>query len=80
MIIAINYIEQIYGDVNISMCGFSGGGWTTTIAAAIDPRIKNSFPVAGSLPVFLIANTRVSGSPYLLVMVLILPLVLGLFS
>lgn len=35
---------------NVSMIGISGGGWTTVICAAIDPRIKFSCPVAGSLP------------------------------
>jgi dienelactone hydrolase len=35
------------------MAGFSGGGWTTTVYAAIDPRITMSFPVAGSLPLYL---------------------------
>jgi hypothetical protein len=36
-----------------SMAGLSGGGWTTTLYAAIDPTIANSFPVAGSLPLYL---------------------------
>lgn len=40
------------------MAGLSGGGWTTTIYAAIDPTIKCSFPVAGTLPLYL----RVGGS------------------
>ncbi len=35
------------------MAGLSGGGWTTTIYAAIDPRIQYSFPVAGSIPLYL---------------------------
>jgi hypothetical protein len=35
------------------MAGLSGGGWTTTIYAAIDPRIKLSFPVAGTIPLYL---------------------------
>jgi hypothetical protein len=34
----------------IIMVGLSGGGWTTTLAAAIDPRIDASYPVAGSIP------------------------------
>jgi hypothetical protein len=34
----------------VFMAGLSGGGWTTTLYAAIDPRISASFPVAGSLP------------------------------
>jgi len=40
------------------MTGLSGGGWTTTIYAAVDPRISCSFPVAGTIPLYL----RVGGS------------------
>ena len=32
------------------MMGLSGGGWTTTLAAALDPRIDLSIPIAGSIP------------------------------
>jgi hypothetical protein len=35
------------------MTGLSGGGWTTTLYAAIDPTILCSFPVAGSIPLYL---------------------------
>lgn len=35
------------------MVGLSGGGWTTTVYAAIDPTIQCSFPVAGSIPLYL---------------------------
>jgi hypothetical protein len=35
------------------MTGLSGGGWTTTIYAAIDPTIRGSFPVAGTIPLYL---------------------------
>ena len=31
------------------MIGLSGGGWSTTVAAALDPRIGLSLPVAGSV-------------------------------
>jgi hypothetical protein len=40
------------------MTGLSGGGWTTTIYAAIDPRIRYSVPVAGTIPLYL----RIGGS------------------
>lgn len=39
----------------VDAVGFSGGGWTVTVAAAVDPRILRSFPVAGSLPLYLMA-------------------------
>jgi|EP01047_Picozoa_sp_COSAG01_P051541 hypothetical protein len=32
------------------MVGLSGGGWSTTLASALDKRIGLSFPVAGSVP------------------------------
>lgn len=35
------------------MIGLSGGGWTTTLYAAVDTRVKLSVPVAGSLPLYL---------------------------
>ena len=53
VISAINYIEKKYRYDRICMMGLSGGGWTTVLSAAIDPRIKLSFSVAGSLPLHL---------------------------
>jgi hypothetical protein len=35
------------------MIGLSGGGWTTTVYAAVDPTIQLSFPVAGTIPLHL---------------------------
>ncbi|MBI1839697.1 MAG: hypothetical protein HYR88_02455 [Verrucomicrobia bacterium] len=35
------------------MAGLSGGGWTATVYAAIDPTIQLSFPIAGSIPLYL---------------------------
>jgi hypothetical protein len=35
------------------MTGLSGGGWTTTVYAALDPTIRCSFPVAGTIPLYL---------------------------
>jgi len=35
------------------MIGLSGGGWTVTVYAAIDPSIQCSFPVAGTTPLYL---------------------------
>jgi hypothetical protein len=51
--ITLRYIKQHYTFSTISMIGVSGGGWTTTLYAAIDPTIQSSYPVAGSLPLFL---------------------------
>ncbi len=35
------------------MLGLSGGGWTTTVYAAIDPTIQCSISVAGTIPLYL---------------------------
>lgn len=35
----------------IKMIGRSGGGWTTTLYAALDPRISESLSVAGTTPI-----------------------------
>lgn len=50
---SLNYLltQTTYSDV--SMLGLSGGGWTTTLYAALDPRVRQSFPVAGSIPLYL---------------------------
>ncbi len=45
----LNYTAADYRGV--AMVGHSGGGWTTTIAAAIDPRIQLSVPIAGTSPI-----------------------------
>jgi pimeloyl-ACP methyl ester carboxylesterase len=53
----VNYLrKENAGLKEIDMVGLSGGGWTTTLYAAIDPRIVKSFPVAGSLPLYLRAD------------------------
>ena len=44
------FIQTTPNFTDVSMFGISGGGWTTTLASAIDPRIKVNVPVAGSLP------------------------------
>jgi hypothetical protein len=41
------------------MIGLSGGGWATTVYAAIDPAIRCSFPVAGTIPLYLRAGGSV---------------------
>lgn len=57
--VCLNYLQtQAAADgfptyQDFSMTGLSGGGWTTTVYAALDPRIKLSIPVAGSLPLSL---------------------------
>ena len=53
IIIALNHLKQSNQFIDVSMIGVSGGGWTTTLYSAIDPEITFSFPVAGTLPLYL---------------------------
>lgn len=53
-LVSLNYIRKTYPQYReFGMIGLSGGGWTTTLYAAVDPRITVSIPVAGSLPLYL---------------------------
>ena len=58
VIVVLNYLSEFESNSTVSMVGISGGGWTTTLAAAIDDRIKYSFPVAGSYPIYLRSNSQ----------------------
>ena len=51
------------GYQDLYMAGLSGGGWSTTFAAAIDTRINASFPVAGSTPCGLRDPNHMVGRP-----------------
>ena len=53
------FIEPVIAAINqaemrevqpVFMVGLSGGGWTTVLSAALDTRIRASYPVAASLP------------------------------
>jgi hypothetical protein len=57
VVIVLNYLEHNFDYSSVSMVGLSGGGWTTTLAAAIDTTIEMSFPVAGSYPIYLRSNS-----------------------
>ena len=48
---SLNLLKPRYKEIH--MAGLSGGGWTTTLLAAIDPAIRVSFPVAGTIPLYL---------------------------
>jgi hypothetical protein len=48
--VALNYARTRRSYSEVSMMGVSGGGWATTVYAAIDPGVRASFPVAGSMP------------------------------
>jgi len=57
--LGLNYLKQRFRSDRFPhyhlfhMTGLSGGGWTTTLYAAIDPTIHCSFPIAGTIPLYL---------------------------
>lgn len=63
--VSLNYLKTRHREgqfpkyKTFHMTGLSGGGWTTTVYAAIDPTIRCSFPVAGTIPLFLRAGGSV---------------------
>lgn len=58
-IVSLNHVQALYSDYH--MAGLSGGGWTTTLCAAVDPRIRMSFPVAGTIPLYLRGTSASKG-------------------
>ena len=58
VIVSINYLEKYHTFDSYHMIGISGGGWTTTLVAALDDRINESFSVAGSYPIFLRSDPK----------------------
>jgi pimeloyl-ACP methyl ester carboxylesterase len=58
IVVALNYLDKQYAYSSVSMVGISGGAWATTLAAAVDSRIDNSFPVAGSYPIYLRSGSQ----------------------
>jgi hypothetical protein len=49
----INYLRSTTPNLkDISLIGLSGGGWTTSMAAGIDPRIQLSVACSGSAPLY----------------------------
>lgn len=57
IVVAINYGKKL-GYEQVNMIGISGGGWTTTVCAAVDTRIRHSYPVAGTLPLYLRSDSQ----------------------
>ena len=58
VIITLNQIEHDFSFNSIKMIGLSGGGWTTVIVSAIDPRINQSYSIAGSFPMWLRSSSQ----------------------
>lgn len=59
--VVLNYTQPLGYD-SVFMTGVSGGGWTTTMYAAVDSRIARSYPAAGTLPLHLRADRNRTNS------------------
>jgi hypothetical protein len=57
--VGLNHVLATRSFSGVYMTGISGGGWTTVVYAALDPRINASYPVAGSYPFYL--RTQIGG-------------------
>lgn len=54
VLLALDWAEANLGHTHFAMAGCSGGGWTTVLSAALDPRISLSIAVPAPLPPHLI--------------------------
>lgn len=50
---AVEYSLKTQKYKDISLVGLSAGGWSVTLYAALDDRIKNTYQIAGTMPFFL---------------------------
>lgn len=49
----LNHLLAQTGAEQADMGGLSAGGWATVVFAAIEPRIRRSYPMAGAYPLYL---------------------------
>jgi len=47
---SITHVLERGSYADVTFVGLSGGGWTTDVYSALDPRVTTSYSVAGSLP------------------------------
>lgn len=53
VVAGLNAVLETGAYDDVVAVGFSGGGWAVTVLAAMDPRVRLSYPVAGSYPLYL---------------------------
>ena len=50
VVVSLNYLSTQMTPESVAMIGFSAGGWVTTVAQALDSRIRSGFVVAAPYP------------------------------
>lgn len=65
-VVALNHAERRHDYRSIDMIGFSAGAFATTVVAALDRRVRRSYPIAGVYPIYLRDGQEVmaEGPPY----------------
>lgn len=58
VIVTLNQIDSDYSFDSYHMIGKNEGGWTTIIVSAIDERIKQSFAVSSSFPLWMSSDSN----------------------
>ena len=64
-IATVTYAHEALGVRSVDMIGLSAGAFVTVVAAAVDPRIRRSYPVAGTLPLSVRAVRNETANPQL---------------
>ncbi len=65
VVVALNYATTNFRYKSIDMIGLSAGGWITAVVAALDDRIRRSYPVSGVYPMYLRNPEREVAEPQL---------------
>lgn len=63
VVVTLNHARKTFGYEEVVMVGLSGGGWTTTLYAAIDPRVRVTLNVAAAGGEVRARLLRPDGSP-----------------
>ncbi len=58
IVVVLNYASKTGGYDSFDIIGFSAGGWTAGIAAAVDLRLRYAYSVAGGYPLYLRAGVH----------------------
>ena len=58
VIVTLNQIDTDYSFDSYSMVGKNEGGWTTVVVSALDDRIKESYAISSSFPLWMSSNSK----------------------